>query len=140
MAEAIAEQRAVPNGDAVLEEATIAFCAVLTNAVEVHDDEGRALGIAVFDPTFSWINHSCSPNACYRFILSSHSDEPELLRIAPHPQVNYSFFFYFVMLLFCFSCPMLRLYLWFCRRVVVGFVLAVMNLPKVVVVVSQFTV
>ncbi|XP_027925238.1 protein SET DOMAIN GROUP 41 [Vigna unguiculata] len=88
MAEAIAEQRAVPNGDAVLEEATIAFCAVLTNAVEVHDDEGRALGIAVFDPTFSWINHSCSPNACYRFILSSHSDEPELLGIAPHPQMG----------------------------------------------------
>ncbi|KAL9277398.1 hypothetical protein ACSQ67_025049 [Phaseolus vulgaris] len=89
MAEAIAEQRAVPHDDAVLEEATIALCAVLTNAVEVHDNEGRALGIAVFDPTFSWINHSCSPNACYRFILSSFpSNEPELLRIAPHPQMG----------------------------------------------------
>ncbi|BAU02033.1 hypothetical protein LR48_Vigan10g134600 [Vigna angularis] len=93
MAEAISEQRAVPNDDVVLEEATIALCAVLTNAVEVHDNEGRALGIAVFDPTFSWINHSCSPNACYRFVLSSPpssslSDEPELLRIAPHPKMG----------------------------------------------------
>jgi len=108
MAQAIAHQRGVPNDDAVLEEATIALCAVLTNAVEVHDNEGRALGIAVFDPTFSWINHSCSPNACYRFILSSptsssYSNESQLLRIAPHPQVNYSFFFYFAMLFF--ACP-----------------------------------
>lgn len=145
MAQSISVQRAVPNDDAVLEEATMALCAVLTNAVEVHDNEGRALGIAVFDPTFSWINHSCSPNACYRFVLSSppsssHSDEPELLRIAPHPQVNYSFFFYFVMLLFCFSCPLFRLYLVFCRWVVVGIVLAVMNLTKVVIGFSQFIV
>ncbi|CAJ1953140.1 unnamed protein product [Sphenostylis stenocarpa] len=89
MAEAMSKQRAVPNDDAVLEEATVALCAVLTNAVEVHDNEGRALGIAVYDTTFSWINHSCSPNACYRFLLSSssssHSEEPHL-RIAPHPQ------------------------------------------------------
>ncbi|KAK7364479.1 hypothetical protein VNO80_13172 [Phaseolus coccineus] len=35
MAEAIAKQRAVPNDDAVLEEATIALCAVITNAVEM---------------------------------------------------------------------------------------------------------
>ena len=62
MAEAIAKQRGIPNDDAVLEEATIALSAVLTNAVEVHDNEGRALGIAVFDHIFSWINHSSSPH------------------------------------------------------------------------------
>lgn len=55
--------------DFVLEEA--ALCLVLTNAVEVQDDSGRTLGIAVYGPSFSWINHSCSPNACYRFFLSS---------------------------------------------------------------------
>ncbi|XP_061366692.1 protein SET DOMAIN GROUP 41-like, partial [Gastrolobium bilobum] len=73
MAAAIAKQRGCKNDDAVLEEATVALCAVLTNAVEVQDNEGRTLGIAVFDTTFSWINHSCSPNACYRFTLSSSS-------------------------------------------------------------------
>ncbi|KAL0845917.1 hypothetical protein Bca101_019163 [Brassica carinata] len=52
----------------VLEEAAI--CSVLTNAVEVHDRTGVALGIAVYDSRFSWINHSCSPNACYRFLIS----------------------------------------------------------------------
>ncbi|KAK7270954.1 hypothetical protein RJT34_26499 [Clitoria ternatea] len=86
MAEAISKQRGVPDDDAVLEEAMVALCAVLTNAVEVHDNEGRALGIAVYDSTFSWINHTCSPNACYRFIPSSSSyspsEEPKL-RIAP---------------------------------------------------------
>jgi len=134
MAEAIAEQRAVPHDDAVLEEATIALCAVLTNAVEVHDNEGRALGIAVFDPTFSWINHSCSPNACYRFILSSFpSNEPELLRIAPHPQVKYTSS---TSLCYFFCFPYIDTIVMFCRWVVVGFVLAVMNLPKVVIVVS----
>ncbi|KAL2577503.1 hypothetical protein GLYMA_16G166500v4 [Glycine max] len=87
MAEAIAKQRGIPNDDAVLEEATIALSAVLTNAVEVHDNEGRALGIAVFDQIFSWINHSCSPNACYRFVLSSSSHSGEAkLGIAPHLQ------------------------------------------------------
>ncbi|XP_028208150.1 protein SET DOMAIN GROUP 41-like isoform X2 [Glycine soja] len=86
MAEAIAKQRGIPNDDAVLEEATIALSAVLTNAVEVHDNEGRALGIAVFDHIFSWINHSCSPNACYRFVLSSSHSEEAKLGIAPHLQ------------------------------------------------------
>ncbi|KAJ0265175.1 SET domain-containing protein [Hirschfeldia incana] len=53
----------------VLEEAAI--CSVLTNAVEVQDSRtGVALGIAVYDSRFSWINHSCSPNACYRFLIS----------------------------------------------------------------------
>ncbi|KAJ6352571.1 hypothetical protein OIU76_001747 [Salix suchowensis] len=55
------------NEDALLEAA---LCLVLTNAVEVQDHEGRSLGIAVYGPNFSWINHSCSPNACYRFIIS----------------------------------------------------------------------
>ncbi|XP_010527311.1 PREDICTED: protein SET DOMAIN GROUP 41 [Tarenaya hassleriana] len=55
--------------DAVLEES--ALCAVMTNAVEVQDNSGRGLGVAVFDGRFSWINHSCSPNACYRFMISS---------------------------------------------------------------------
>uniref|UniRef100_A0A6M2F2J3 SET domain-containing protein n=1 Tax=Populus davidiana TaxID=266767 RepID=A0A6M2F2J3_9ROSI len=60
--------------DAVLLEA--ALCVVLTNAVEVHDNEGRSIGIAVYGPNFSWINHSCSPNACYRFIISPDNVMP----------------------------------------------------------------
>ncbi|XP_019414169.1 PREDICTED: protein SET DOMAIN GROUP 41 isoform X2 [Lupinus angustifolius] len=75
-----------PN-DCVLEEAIVALCAVLTNAVEVQDNEGRNIGVAVFGSTFSWINHSCSPNACYRFTFSSsHSSSnysESKLRIAP---------------------------------------------------------
>lgn len=47
-----------------------AICSVLTNAVEVQDSTGSSLGIAVYDPRFSWINHCCSPNACYRFLIS----------------------------------------------------------------------
>lgn len=71
--------------DFSLEEA--ALCLVITNAVEVQDNEGRSLGIAVYPPSFSWINHSCSPNACYRFLISppdvpSHSGE-STLRIIP---------------------------------------------------------
>ncbi|CAL0328589.1 unnamed protein product [Lupinus luteus] len=71
-----------PN-DCVLEEAMVALCAVLTNAVEVQDNEGQNLGVAVFGPTFSWINHSCSPNACYRFTFSSSHSSESKLRIAP---------------------------------------------------------
>ncbi|XP_004516216.1 protein SET DOMAIN GROUP 41 isoform X3 [Cicer arietinum] len=80
MATAIANHRgggsggfSEPYDNAVLEKSTDALCAVLTNAVEVHDNEGCAVGIAVFEPAFSWINHSCSPNACYRFSFSSSS-------------------------------------------------------------------
>ncbi|XP_058779073.1 protein SET DOMAIN GROUP 41 isoform X2 [Vicia villosa] len=91
MATAIAKQRSggglIESSDegTVLEEATLALCAVLTNAVEVHDNEGCALGIAVFEPAFSWINHSCSPNACYRFSFESSSllSQESELRIAP---------------------------------------------------------
>lgn len=57
------------SGDSKLEEALL--CLVLTNAVEVQVNGGSALGIAVYDWCFSWINHSCSPNACYRFLLRS---------------------------------------------------------------------
>ncbi|KAL5560192.1 hypothetical protein UlMin_036403 [Ulmus minor] len=54
--------------EAVLEEA--ALCLVLTNAVEVQDKSGRTLGVAVYSSSFCWINHSCSPNACYRISLA----------------------------------------------------------------------
>lgn len=64
--------------DCVMEEA--ALCVVLTNAVEVQDNGGRAVGIAVYDTTFSWINHSCSPNACYLFSCSTGESR---CRIAP---------------------------------------------------------
>ncbi|KAF8026447.1 hypothetical protein BT93_F3047 [Corymbia citriodora subsp. variegata] len=64
-------------GDAVLEEA--ALCATITNAVEVQDVDGRGLGIAVYGTEFSWINHSCSANACYRFQFSG----PEISSLAP---------------------------------------------------------
>ncbi|XP_028127048.1 protein SET DOMAIN GROUP 41-like isoform X2 [Camellia sinensis] len=55
-------------GECVLEE--VVLCVVLTNAVEVQiSGGGPAVGIAVYDTTFSWINHSCSPNACSWFSL-----------------------------------------------------------------------
>lgn len=117
MATAIAKQRSggglIESSDegTVLEEATLALCAVLTNAVEVYDDEGRALGIAVFEHAFSWINHSCSPNACYRFSFdSSLISQESKLRIAPfthdseQPKVNFIFsvscFIPFLLMLF----------------------------------------
>ena len=89
MAVAIEKQNGCSNGGGTLEEATVALCAVLTNAVEVHDNEGYALGIAVFEHAFSWINHSCSPNACYRFSFSNSSSllsQESKLRIAPFTQ------------------------------------------------------
>lgn len=70
----MAEAMRMRDGGDELEEATAAaaLCAVLTNAVEVQDKSGLALGIAVYGgPGFSWINHSCSPNACYRISLPS---------------------------------------------------------------------
>ncbi|KAL6218209.1 hypothetical protein ACLB2K_011424 [Fragaria x ananassa] len=82
----------VAHDDAVSEEA--ALCLVLTNAVEVQDHTGRTLGIAVYDSCFSWINHSCSPNACYRFLLSSPSQptppqcDETPLRIVPAGQIE----------------------------------------------------
>ena len=89
MAAAIMMQRGCEElDDAVFKDAIAALCLVLTNAVEVHDDSGRTLGIAVYDPNFCWINHSCSPNAIYRFAfclpnsLPSPSEQLNL-RIAP---------------------------------------------------------
>ncbi|KAK3230128.1 hypothetical protein Dsin_002009 [Dipteronia sinensis] len=61
------------NDDVALEEALL--CLVMTNAVEVQDKSGLMLGITVYDHNFSWINHSCSPNASYRFFFS-HSNSP----------------------------------------------------------------
>ncbi|KAI3460467.1 hypothetical protein Pfo_017130 [Paulownia fortunei] len=64
----------------VLEE--MVLCLVLTNAVEVQDKSGCSIGIAVYDTAFSWINHSCSPNACYRFLMGLEHNEQPPLRIA----------------------------------------------------------
>ncbi|KAK8538794.1 hypothetical protein V6N13_009166 [Hibiscus sabdariffa] len=91
----MAAARKLRNGDSaldrsdgiLLEEAVLSL--VLTNAVEVQDEAGRSLGIAVYDPNFSWINHSCSPNACYRFSVlppnatSFGEDSCSSLRIVP---------------------------------------------------------
>ncbi|XP_015886480.3 protein SET DOMAIN GROUP 41 isoform X2 [Ziziphus jujuba] len=78
--------------DAVLEEEATALCLVITNAVEVQDKSGRTLGLALFCPSFCWINHSCSPNACYRTLLctdpqtapSSSVQGKKPLRISPY--------------------------------------------------------
>ncbi|CAI9301730.1 unnamed protein product [Lactuca saligna] len=62
----------------LLEEAVL--CVVVTNAVEVQDRVGRSVGIAVYNISFSWINHSCSPNACYLFLPpESHGDGQRFL-------------------------------------------------------------
>ncbi|KAI8556327.1 hypothetical protein RHMOL_Rhmol05G0244400 [Rhododendron molle] len=67
------------SGECALEEAVL--CVVLTNAVEVQVNGGPLVGIAVYDMTFSWINHSCSPNACYTFPLPDYSCGESRLRI-----------------------------------------------------------
>jgi hypothetical protein len=41
--------------------------AVMRNSVEVQVGEGWSIGVAVYGPQFSWFNHSCAPNAFYRF-------------------------------------------------------------------------
>ncbi|XP_010930962.1 protein SET DOMAIN GROUP 41 isoform X2 [Elaeis guineensis] len=61
------------DGAVALEEEE-ALLAVLTNAVEVQVSERGALGIAIYGPAFSWFNHSCAPNACYRFELVDRCD------------------------------------------------------------------
>ncbi|CAI0396164.1 unnamed protein product [Linum tenue] len=84
-AAAMAAARGRGNGAAEEEESAI--CLVITNGVEVVDEKGRGIGIAVYDSAFSWINHSCSPNACYRFLLPSPDLSPSPpdsdLRIVP---------------------------------------------------------
>jgi SET and MYND domain-containing protein len=120
MATAIAKQRSESDGgpydnDAVLEIATVALCVVLTNAVEVHDNDGCALGIAVYEHAFSWINHSCSPNSCYRFSFSNSSSVLSLeskLCIVPFTHNSQQlkvifYFFYFVALLLLLFAKMM---------------------------------
>ncbi|KAL0391841.1 UNVERIFIED_CONTAM: protein SET DOMAIN GROUP 41 [Sesamum radiatum] len=69
----------------VVEE--MVLCLVLTNAVEVQDKSGCSAGIAVYGTAFSWINHSCSPNACYRFSLGMENNEQLRLRIVSAAKV-----------------------------------------------------
>ncbi|KAK4722230.1 hypothetical protein R3W88_012463 [Solanum pinnatisectum] len=69
------------NGEYTVEAAVL--CLVLTNAVEVHDKDGRSLGVGVYDIPFSWVNHSCSPNASYRFCTSSDSGGISECRLCP---------------------------------------------------------
>uniref|UniRef100_A0A0A9CR21 SET domain-containing protein n=1 Tax=Arundo donax TaxID=35708 RepID=A0A0A9CR21_ARUDO len=52
-----------------------ALWAVITNSVEVQLNEGLAVGIAVYGPSFSWFNHSCSPNASYWFVLAPRNED-----------------------------------------------------------------
>lgn len=94
----VAKARGNLSNDVGWEEA--ALCLVMTNAVEVQDiKSGRILGIAVYDKDFFWINHSCSPNACYRFLLSvpnaaSLPEEPKM-RIAQVKSLQCLILFYF---------------------------------------------
>lgn len=72
---------------AVAVEEEEALLAVLTNAVEVQVSGRGALGIAVYGPAFSWFNHSCAPNACYRFDLDRDEGTglwvPDSFRVSP---------------------------------------------------------
>jgi SET and MYND domain-containing protein len=54
---------------------TVALWAVMINSVMVQISEGRDLGIAVYGPSFSWFNHSCFPNASYRFVLAPRDED-----------------------------------------------------------------
>ncbi|XP_015073771.1 protein SET DOMAIN GROUP 41 [Solanum pennellii] len=69
------------NGEYTMEAAVL--CLVLTNAVEVYDKDGRSLGVGVYDIPFSWVNHSCSPNASYRFCKAPVSEKILESRICP---------------------------------------------------------
>ncbi|KAH9325967.1 hypothetical protein KI387_006145, partial [Taxus chinensis] len=63
-----------------------ALCAVITNGVQVQLDQLQmtftgvsevhclVLGTAVYGSLFSWCNHSCRPNASYRFVLHTGLD------------------------------------------------------------------
>ncbi|XP_010680888.1 protein SET DOMAIN GROUP 41 isoform X2 [Beta vulgaris subsp. vulgaris] len=69
-----------------LEEAVTVLCLVITNAVEI-SLYGQRLGIGVYDWRFSWINHTCSPNSCFRFLpalpLHGGYDDSSSMRIFP---------------------------------------------------------
>ncbi|KAF3619609.1 putative thioredoxin Y1, chloroplastic-like [Capsicum annuum] len=69
------------NGEYNVEAAVL--CLVLSNAVEVYDKDGRSLGVGVYDVEFSWVNHSCSPNASYRFCTESYCGGVLESRICP---------------------------------------------------------
>ncbi|KAK9096405.1 hypothetical protein Sjap_021902 [Stephania japonica] len=56
------------------QEEEMALFVVMTNGVEVQVDDEGPVGVAVYGPGFSWINHSCSPNACYRFSVAGSFD------------------------------------------------------------------
>nr|XP_016510334.1 PREDICTED: protein SET DOMAIN GROUP 41-like isoform X2 [Nicotiana tabacum] len=61
------------------------LCLVLTNSVEVHDKDGRSIGVGVYDLAFSYVNHSCSPNASYRFCTAFDCGGELEFRICPAP-------------------------------------------------------
>uniref|UniRef100_A0A453BZ09 SET domain-containing protein n=3 Tax=Triticinae TaxID=1648030 RepID=A0A453BZ09_AEGTS len=48
---------------------------VMINSVEVQIGDGWDLGIAVYGPSFSWFNHSCFPNASFRFVLAPPNED-----------------------------------------------------------------
>nr|GMC54583.1 protein SET DOMAIN GROUP 41 [Ipomoea batatas] len=68
-------------GECAVEEAVL--CLVLTNAVEVQDSAGCSVGVGVYGPSFSWINHGCSPNSSYRFSTMPCSATVPRLLISP---------------------------------------------------------
>ncbi|VAH47763.1 unnamed protein product [Triticum turgidum subsp. durum] len=53
----------------------MALWAVMINSVEVQISDEWDLGIAVYGPSFSWFNHSCFPNASYRFELAAPNED-----------------------------------------------------------------
>ncbi|KAF8772477.1 hypothetical protein HU200_005719 [Digitaria exilis] len=59
----------------VLKVERMTLWAVITNSVEVQLSEGLAMGISVYGPSFSWFNHSCFPNASYRFVLTPNDED-----------------------------------------------------------------
>lgn len=84
MARAMRDGRGLDGGDdCELEEAVL--CLVITNGVEINFTDERPIGIGVYDWRFSWINHSCSPNSCYRFVdgLEEASEAAGSMRIEP---------------------------------------------------------
>lgn len=63
----------------------IVLCVIITNSVEVvvpvgnngesetSEDGLKTIGCALFPPFFSYLNHSCTPNAAFGFLLGSDS-------------------------------------------------------------------
>ncbi|KAK1263773.1 Protein SET DOMAIN GROUP 41 [Acorus gramineus] len=90
------------------EEAEAAMCVVVTNAVEVQFGTGPGpVGIALYGPGFSWFNHSCSPNACYRFVPAWPGPvDPDSFRVSPAGEES---------ALKAWICDENRLYDGFCR-------------------------